>query len=119
MLRKEGQIHIFHQVNLRNQVLSTTLSHDIAISEDGIRRDLQGLSGIGRIIKVHRVILSHSTDQALNNPKKIKTQSAKTIIKQKAAHLIKEAMFVLAGCAATIIEFASVLPHFFKSHIYF
>ena len=41
----------------------------------------------------------------------MKAQSAK-IIKQKAADLIKEGMFVLAGCAANIIEFASVLPNY-------
>ena len=52
MLSREVQVYISHQVNLRNKVLSTTLNKDIAIFENTIRRDLQELFGIGRIIEI-------------------------------------------------------------------
>ena len=80
MLKKERQAYILHQVNLHNKVLSATLSNDIAVSEDTIRRDLQELADFGKIIKVHGGALSHSFDQILDNPKKVYAQTAKRII---------------------------------------
>ena len=115
MLKKERQAYILHQINVHNKVLSATLSNEIAVSEDTIRRDLQELSDIGKIIKVHGGALSHSFDQILDNPKKVYAQSAKRIIAQKAASLIKDGMFVLTGGGTTIIELARVLPHYLKA----
>lgn len=115
MLKKERQAYILHQVNLHNKVVSATLSNDISVSEDTIRRDLQELSEIGKIIKVHGGALSHSFDQIHHNPKKVYAQSAKRIIAQKAASLIKDGMFVLTGGGTTIIELARVLPHYLKA----
>ncbi len=115
MLKKERQAYILHQVNLHNKVLSATLSNDIEVSEDTIRRDLQELSDIGKIIKVHGGALSHSFDQILDNPVKVYAQSAKRIIAQKAASIIKDGMFVLTGGGTTIIELARVLPHYLKA----
>ena len=60
MLKKERQAYILHQVNLHNKVLSSLLSHEIRVSEDTIRRDLQELSEEGKLIKVHGGALSHS-----------------------------------------------------------
>ena len=63
MLKKERQNYILQQVNLHNKVLSSSLSVDISVSEDTIRRDLKELSEEGKLIKVHGGALSRSFSQ--------------------------------------------------------
>ena len=60
MLKKERQAYIIHQVNLHNKILSSDLSQEINVSEDTIRRDLNELSNMKKIIKVHGGALSKS-----------------------------------------------------------
>ena len=84
MLKKERQAYILHQVNLHNKVLSSTLSHEINVSEDTIRRDLQELSEEGKIIKVHGGALSHSFSQVHFPQGGVYSQNQKQIIAEKA-----------------------------------
>ena len=53
MLKRERQAYILHQVNLHNKVLSNSLSTEMNVSEDTIRRDLMELNENGKLIKVH------------------------------------------------------------------
>ena len=110
MLKRERQAYIVHQVNLHNKVLSASLSTDIDVSEDTIRRDLQELSESGKLIKVHGGALSHAFDDITYPTKKIYSQDHKKIIAQKAANLIKDGMFILTGGGTTIVEMARSLP---------
>jgi DeoR/GlpR family transcriptional regulator of sugar metabolism len=110
MLKRERQAYILHQVNLHNKVLSTTLSNDIAVSEDTIRRDLQELSEFGKLIKVHGGALSHSFSHVAQASEPIYAQQQKKIIAQKAISLLSNGMFVLSGGGTTIIELAKALP---------
>lgn len=110
MLKKERQAYIVHQVNLHNKVLSATLSNDINVSEDTIRRDLQELSETGKLIKVHGGALSHSFDKVAQQPTRIYAQHSKRVVAAKAIQLIKDGMFVLTGGGTTIIELARMLP---------
>lgn len=110
MLKRERQAYILRQVNLHNRVLSTTLCNDIDVSEDTIRRDLQELSGIGKLIKVHGGALSHSFSYVAQPSETIYAQQQKKIIAQKAVSLLNNGMFVLTGGGTTIIELAKALP---------
>ncbi len=110
MLKRERQAYIVHQVNLHNKVLSNSLSTEIDVSEDTIRRDLQELSENGKLIKVHGGALSHSFHDITYPSKKVYAQNDKKIIANKAATLIKDGMFVLTGGGTTIIELARSLP---------
>jgi|SRR5882757_9500929 len=110
MLKRERQAYIIHQVNLHNKVLSATLSNDINVSEDTIRRDLQELSVTGKLIKVHGGALSHSFDEVQYPFNKVYSQSNKRIIAEKAVKLIKDGMFVLTSGGTTILEMARMLP---------
>ena len=110
MLKRERQAYIVHQVNLHNKVLSNTLSSQIDVSEDTIRRDLQELDEKGKLIKVHGGALSHAFNDITYPAKKIYSQDNKRIIAEKAAALIKDGMFVLTGGGTTIIEMARSLP---------
>ena len=110
MLKKERQAYIIHQVNLHNKVLSASLSTDINVSEDTIRRDLQELSSVGKLIKVHGGALSRSFDKVAQSPTKVYAQHNKRIVAAKAIKLIKDGMFVLTGGGTTIVELARMLP---------
>ena len=110
MLKKERQAYILHQVNLHNKVLSSSLSTDINVSEDTIRRDLQELSDEGKVIKVHGGALSHSFNQIHFSNNGVYSQNQKKIIAQKAVGLISNGMFVLTSGGTTIIEMARSLP---------
>jgi DeoR/GlpR family transcriptional regulator of sugar metabolism len=110
MLKKERQAFILNQVNLHNKVLSSTLSQQINVSEDTIRRDLQELANEGKILKVHGGALSHSFSQIGYAPNHVYAYDSKKIIAQKAAPLIQDGMFVLTTGGTTIIELARTLP---------
>jgi DeoR/GlpR family transcriptional regulator of sugar metabolism len=110
MLKRERQAYIVHQVNLHNKVLSNTLSTQIDVSEDTIRRDLQELDEKGKLIKVHGGALSHAFNDITYPSKKIYSQDIKKIIGEKAAGLIKDGMFVITGGGTTVIEMARSLP---------
>lgn len=110
MLKKERQAYIVHQVNLHNKVLSASLSMEIDVSEDTIRRDLQELSDVGKLIKVHGGALSLAFNDITYPTKKIYSQDNKKIIADKAASLVKDGMFVLTGGGTTIVELARSLP---------
>jgi DeoR/GlpR family transcriptional regulator of sugar metabolism len=109
MLKRERQAYIVHQVNLHNKVLSATLSAEIDVSEDTIRRDLMELCEEGRLIKVHGGALSLAFNDITYPSKKIYSQDNKKVIAQKAAALIKDGMFVLTGGGTTIVEMARSL----------
>src|SRR5215510_6428509 len=103
MLKRERQAYILHQVNLHNKVLSSSLSSEINVSEDTIRRDLLELAEEGKIIKVHGGALSHSFSQFHFPSSNFYSQSGKHIIAQKAVQLIEDGMCVLTGGGTTII----------------
>ena len=110
MLKKERQAYILHQVNLHNKVLSSTLSNEIHVSEDTIRRDLYELAEEGKLIKVHGGALSHSFNEVHFPSNGVYSQVNKKKIAQKAINLISNGMFVLTSGGTTILELARSLP---------
>lgn len=115
MLKKERQAFILHQVNLHNKVLSSSLSSEMNVSEDTIRRDLQELSDEGRLLKVHGGALSCSFQNMLPAGEEIYSLASKKIIAEKTISLIQEGMFVLTSGGTTILEMAKQIPHGLKA----
>ncbi|MBS1920777.1 MAG: DeoR/GlpR transcriptional regulator, partial [Bacteroidetes bacterium] len=99
-----------HQVNLHNKVLSASLSNEINVSEDTIRRDLYELADEGKLIKVHGGALSHSFNEVHFPTDGVYSQNHKKKIAQKAVHLIRNGMFILTSGGTTILEMARTLP---------
>ena len=65
LLKKERQVHIIHQINLHNRVLVSDLCANMRVSEDTIRRDLNELAALGRVVKIHGGALSISFQSSL------------------------------------------------------
>ena len=115
MLKKERQSYILQQVNLHNKVLSSSLSLEINVSEDTIRRDLMELSSEGKLLKVHGGALSRSFSNVYIPSNGVYSQDQKKVIAQKAISLISDGMFVLTGGGTTIVEMARLLPRELKA----
>ncbi len=109
MLKKERQTFILHQINLHNKVLSVDLSQEMNVSEDTIRRDLNEMAQLDKIIKVHGGALSKSFHLSVAS-NHVYALSGKKSIAYKASQLIKDGMFVLTSGGTTIIELAKSLP---------
>lgn len=110
MLKKERQAYILHQVNLHNKVLSSSLSTEINVSEDTIRRDLYELADEGKLIKVHGGALSHSFNEVHFPTNAVYSQGNKKSIAQKAVNMIKNGMFIMTSGGTTVLELARSLP---------
>ncbi|HEY6900209.1 MAG TPA: DeoR/GlpR family DNA-binding transcription regulator [Puia sp.] len=115
MLKQERQAFILHQVNLHNQVLSTSLSQELDVSEDTIRRDLQELADSKRLIKVHGGALSLSFNEPHHPTAHVYAHAQKKLIARKAAPLIQNDMFVLTTGGTTLIELARHLSPTLKA----
>jgi len=109
MLKKERHDAIMRQINLHNRVLTSDLVQLLNVSEDTIRRDLQELSDLNRLYKVHGGALSKSYHSTFDDST-VYAKEAKINIAKKAISLIKDGMFVLTGGGTTIIEMAKQLP---------
>src|SRR5260221_13059709 len=94
MLKQERQAFILHQVNLHNQVLSASLSQELDVSEDTIRRDLQELADNNRLIKVHGGALSLSFNDFNHPSAPVYTHAQKKLIARKASPLFQNKMSV-------------------------
>ena len=115
MLKKERQAYILHQVQLHNKVLSSSLCHDISVSEDTIRRDLQDLATEGKLIKVHGGALSPSFGHLGLPSNGVYSQNQKRKIAQKAISLISDGTFILTSGGTTIVEMGRMLPPHLKA----
>ena len=115
MLKKARHSYILEQIDLHNKVLSSTLSLDIYVSKDTIRRDLMELEQKGKLVKVHGGALSRSLGQIDLPVNEVYSQDHKRVIAQKAISLISNGMFVLTGGGTTIVEMAKLLPHDLKA----
>lgn len=109
MLKEERQAYIIHQINLHNKVLSSDLSTQLNVSEDTIRRDLNELAELGKVIKVYGGALSKSFQYPLQNID-VYAKESKKMIAKKGLELIQNGMSILAGGGTTMLEFAKMIP---------
>ncbi len=110
MLKPERQAYILHQLDLHNKVLCSTLSDEMSVSEDTVRRDLQELSDEGLLIKVHGGALSRSFHYISQAEQPVYSLPAKRRIAEKTSGLIRSGMVVLTTGGTTIQELAAAIP---------
>jgi len=109
MLKEERQQHIISQINIHNKVLSTDLSSQLNVSEDTIRRDLNELAELGKIVKVYGGALSKSFHYPFSG-REIYNKDGKKEIARKAVELIEDGMVLLVGGGTTMLELARIFP---------
>lgn len=109
LFKNERHDFILRQINLHNKVLSSTLSEQLDVSEDTIRRDLAELSDADKIIKVHGGALSKSYHYPLQK-NIVYAQEEKKWIARKAIELIHPGMVILTEAGTTILEMVRMIP---------
>ncbi|MEO6133523.1 MAG: DeoR/GlpR family DNA-binding transcription regulator [Ginsengibacter sp.] len=109
LFKNERHAYIIKQINLHNKVLSSTLSAELNVSEDTIRRDLSELADTGEIIKVHGGALSQSYHYPLQH-NKVYAEDEKKLVAQKAISLIKPGMSILTEAGTTMFELVRLIP---------
>lgn len=109
MFKNERHAFILKEINLRNKVLSSTLSVQLHVSEDTIRRDLAELAESGEIIKVHGGALSKSYHYPIQQ-NKVYAQEEKKAVAKKAIKLIKPGMTMLTEAGTTMLEMVRIIP---------
>ena len=109
MFKNERHSFILKQINLHNKVLSSTLSNQLNVSEDTIRRDMAELSEAGEIIKVHGGALSKSYHYPVHQ-NSVYAQDEKKLIAAKAIGLIKPGMTLLTEAGTTMMEMVRIIP---------
>lgn len=115
MLKQERHAYILHQIDLHNQVLSAGLSQELDVSEDTIRRDLQELATLEKLVKVHGGALSLSFNDYHSTTQNVYAHAQKKVIAAKAATLIQNDMCVLTTGGTTLIEMARHLSPSLKA----
>jgi len=110
MLKEERQKNILKEINLHNKVLSADLSEKLQVSEDTIRRDLNEMSDLGLILKVHGGAMSKTFHYPFNNQNPVYALEAKQLIADKVIGLFKKGMMVLMEGGTTVMEIAKKIP---------
>lgn len=109
MLKEERQSYIIKQINIHNKVLSADLSRHLDVSEDTIRRDLNEMAEVGKILKVYGGAISKSFHYPFQQ-NDVYAREAKKEIARKALKLIQNGMVILTGGGTTMIEMARMVP---------
>lgn len=117
MLKKERHNFIIKQINLHNKVLSSDLAEHLMVSEDTVRRDLNELADIGKLLKVHGGALSKSYHFPFNGVN-VYALEAKKEVARKAAKLVKDGMNILTAGGTTVIEMVKNIPLNIKATIF-
>jgi len=115
MFKKERQAYILKQINQKQKIISSDICHEINVSEDTIRRDLQELADKGKLIKVHGGALSLDYDEnSITFPGNTKTDPT-ILIARKTAPLIQDGMFIMTSGGSTTAQLAKTLSSSLKA----
>ena len=118
MLKEERHQYILNRINKDNRIHVTTLSIELGVSDDTLRRDLSELDTKGLLTKVHGGAIAKSgisiqfTDR-LNTATAIKQQIAAKVIP-----MLKEGDVILMDGGTSNLEVARLIPKELELTIY-
>jgi DeoR family fructose operon transcriptional repressor len=107
--KEERKAHILKQINLHTRVSFDTLSSQLFVSEDTIRRDINELELESLLIKVKGGAMT----KAYHHSSSTQTYAgeSKMIIANKTIGLLRDGMVLLIGGGTTIREFIRMIPN--------
>jgi DeoR/GlpR family transcriptional regulator of sugar metabolism len=110
MLKEERFRFILEKLKTHHKVLSTDLSHELRVSEDTIRRDLNELAQMGHVHKVHGGALPPSPALLSYKERETYAQQNKLDIAKKAINLIRNGQAIILDGGTTTLQIARLLP---------
>jgi DeoR/GlpR family transcriptional regulator of sugar metabolism len=110
MLTSQRKHHILKVLKREGQVVAKTLSHELGLSEDTIRRDLRELAQEGLLQRVHGGALPASPAVADFAGRQRLSSEAKQAIGRVAAAMIQPGQVVILDGGTTTLQLARHLP---------
>lgn len=107
---KERQINILEMIELHRSMSVITLSQNLCVSEETIRRDIKQLESTGRVVKIHGGVRLQSAQLEPPYRKRVSLNAnEKKAIGIKAAELVKDGMTVFIDGGSTSYWLAKAL----------
>lgn len=110
MLTRERKEHILAVLKRDRRVVAKTLSHELGLSEDTIRRDLRDLASEGLLQRVHGGALPASPAVVAMDGRWLVSHEEKLHIARAAARLVRPGQVVILDGGTTSVLMARHLP---------
>ncbi len=107
--KEERKTHILKEINLHTRVSFETLSSQLFVSEDTVRRDINELELESLLIKVKGGAMTKAYHHSSSSTQTYAEESKK-IIANKTIGLLHDGMVLLIGGGTTIREFIRMIP---------
>jgi len=108
--KEERKAHILKEINLHTRVSFDTLSNQLFVSEDTIRRDINELEAESLIIKIKGGAMAKAYHHS-SATTQIYSGEAQQIIAQKTLGLLHDGMVLLIDGGAKVREFIRLIPN--------
>ena len=110
MLKHERHQFILEKLRADRKVLSTSLSQELGVSEDTIRRDLKELERRKLLYKVHGGAMTIENPLRTYDERSVSNLDKKKIIAKKAVKLIHDGQVIIMSGSTTNLEIAKIIP---------
>ena len=110
MLTSQRKKHLLSLLKQDGQIVAKSLSEQLGVSEDTIRRDLRELAKDGLLQRVHGGALPASPAMAVFAERRQISSEAKTAIGRAAAALVQPGQVVLIDGGTTAVQLVRHLP---------
>ena len=110
MLTRQRKSHILDVLKRDGQIIAKTLSRELGLSEDTIRRDLRELAGAGLLARVHGGALPASPAVANFAGREAIAATEKAAIGKAAARLVLPGQVIFIDGGTTAVQLARQLP---------
>ncbi len=117
MLTKQRKQHILGKLRRDGQIVATSLSVELSLSEDTIRRDLRALAAQGLLQRVHGGALPVSPALADFATRGTLQNSGKLAIAQAAASMVRSGQVIFIDGGTTCQKLAELLPPDLKATV--
>lgn len=117
MLTRERKAHILNVLKRDHRIVAKTLSQELNLSEDTIRRDLRDLASEGLLQRVHGGALPASPAIADLAGRWHISPEAKSMIARAAARLVRPGQVVILDGGTTAVLMARHLPTDLKATV--
>ncbi len=118
MLTSQRKNLILERLKRDGQIIAKTLSTELELSEDTIRRDLRELAADGLLQRVHGGALPASNAIADFATRQTIAPSAKSAIGQAAARTIERGSIVIVDGGTTAVQMVRALPQQLEATIF-
>jgi len=110
MLATARKEFLLKRLNETGQVIAKSISRELGVSEDTIRRDLRELAGAGRLQRVHGGALRSSPAMANFAGRQQLAHAGKVAVGRAAAKMIRPGHVVILDGGTTTLELTKQLP---------